>query len=229
MRLLLATVAVLIISAMIPAFGQQEYQIVKSDSSESFALPYTAGNRDIDEPLVYTYDVPKGPSWIMTINNSMSYVARDEAKTIVKIQEPAPSEKYIEIAMYGGESRRYWVAVNTPEVGYARMYDNNENGWLTDGPISITYGENTGLTVTNGKRIVVDRLNLDGFSVGSIAVYGKDEPVSLANVYAGDITFEILFGSFKESPLYILPAVVMIGVGSLVAGLLVLKKRKPSD
>jgi hypothetical protein len=226
---LLATVAVLIISAMIPAFGQQEYQIVKSDSSESFAFPYTAGNRDIDDPLVYTYDVPKGPSWIMTINNSMSYVARDEAKTIVKIQEPAPSEKYIEIAMYGGESRRYWVAVNTPEVGYARMYDNNENGWLTDGPISITYGENTGLTVTNGKRIVVDRLNLDGFSVGSIAVYGKDEPVSLANVYAGDITFEILFGSFKESPLYILPAVVMIGVGSLVAGLLVLKKRKPSD
>ena len=229
MRLLLATVAVLIISAMIPAFGQQEYQIVKSDSSESFAFPYTAGNRDIDDPLVYTYDVPKGPSWIMTINNSMSYVARDEAKTIVRIQEPAPSEKYIEIAMYGGESRRYWVAVNTPEVGYARMYDNNENGWLTDGPISVTYGENTGLTVTNGKRIVVDRLNLDGFSVGSIAVYGKDEQVSLANVYAGDITFEILFGSFKESPLYILPAVVMIGVGSLVAGLLVLKKRKPSD
>jgi hypothetical protein len=229
MRLLLATVAVLIISAMIPAFGQQEYQIVKSDSSESFALPYTAGNRDIDDPLVYTYDVPKGPSWIMTINNSMSYVARDEAKTIVKIQEPAPSEKYIEIAMYGGESRRYWVAVNTPEVGYARMYDNNENGWLTDGPISVTYGENTGLTVTNGKRIVVDRLDLNGFSVGSIAVYGKDEQVSLANVYAGDITFEILFGSFKESPLYILPAVVMIGVGSLVAGLLVLKKRKPSD
>lgn len=229
MRLLLATVAVLIISAMIPVFGQQEYQIVKSDSSESFAFPYTAGNRDIDDPLVYTYDVPKGPSWIMTIHNNMSYVARDEAKTIVKIQEPAPSEKYIEIAMYGGESRRYWVAVNTPEVGYARMYDNNENGWLTDGPISVTYGENTGLTVTNGKRIVVDRLNLDGFSVGSIAVYGKDEPVSLANVYAGDMTFEILFGSFKESPLYILPAVVMIGVGSLVAGLLVLKKRKPSD
>jgi hypothetical protein len=229
MRLLLATVAVLIISAMIPAFGQQEYQIVKSDSSESFAFPYTAGNRDIDDPLVYTYDVPKGPSWIMTINNSMSYVARDEAKTIVKIQEPAPSEKYIEIAMYGGESRRYWVAVNTPEVGYARMYDNNENGWLTDGPISVTYGENTGLTVTNGKRIVVDRLDLNGFSVGSIAVYGKDEPVSLANVYAGDMTFEVLFGSFKDSPLYIVPAVVMIGVGSLVAGLLVLKKRKPSD
>src|SRR5919108_698430 len=171
----------------------------------------------------------KGPSWIMTINNSMSYVARDEAKTIVKIQEPAPSEKYIEIAMYGGESRRYWVAVNTPEVGYARMYDNNENGWSTDGPISVTYGENTGLTVTNGKRIVVDRLGLNGFSVGSIAVYGKDEQVSLANVYAGDMTFEILFGSFKDSPLYIVPAVVMIGVGSLVAGLLVLKKRKPSD
>ena len=91
MRLLLAPVEVLIISAMIPAFGQQKYQIVKSDSSESFAFPYTAGNRDIDDPLVYTYDVPKGPSWIMTINNNMSYVARDEAKTIVKIQEPAPS------------------------------------------------------------------------------------------------------------------------------------------
>lgn len=227
MRLLLAIIAASMLFLPALALAQeQDYNVIKSDKSESFVLPYTASNQDNDSPLVYTFDEPKQPSWILTIQNNMSYVPSDDSKTIIRIQEPAPSEKYIELAIFGGESKRYWVAVNTPDAGYARMYDEND-GWSTDAPIAVTHTDNSGLTVTNGKRTVIDRLNVGGFAVGSIAVYGNDDEKTTANTYAGDISFQILFGSFEDSPLYFVPAAVMAGVGGLVIGLLIFKKRKP--
>jgi hypothetical protein len=225
MRPLLAAIAALLLFS--PAFAfAQDYNAVKNERSESFEFPYTASNLDDDNPLVYTFDEPKGPSWIIFIRNNVSYVAGEDARTVIRIQEPAPSEKYIEIVTYGGESKRFWVAVNTVEAGYARMYDNRVGGWTTQGPITVTHGENAGLSVTNGNRIVLDRLDLEGFMVGSIAVYGNDGEKTTANAYAGVIGFEILFGSFSESPVYFVPAAVTAGVGGVIAVLLIFKKRK---
>ena len=226
MRQLLAAIAALLLFSPVLAFAQG-YDVIKSERSESFRLPYTASNQDDDSPFVYTFDESKQPSWILLIQNNMSSVPSNDSKTVIRIQEPAPSEKYIEIVTFGGDSKRYWVAVNTPEAGYGRMYDNRENGWTTEGPITVTHGENSGLTVTNGKRIVLDRLNLDGFAVSSIAVYGSDGETPVASAYAGDIGFEILFGSFSESPVYYVPIGVTLGVGGLIAALLIFKKRKP--
>lgn len=224
MRLLLAAIAASVL--FLPALATaQDYNVVKSDRSESFVLPYTASNRGEDNPLVYTYDEPKQPDWIMTIWNNMSYVPASDSKIVIRIQEPAASEKFVELVMFGGESKRYWVAVNTPEDGYARIYD-QENGWSNEEPISVTHSENGGLTVTNGKRIVVDRLDLNGFAVSSIAVYGNDDGKVTANAYAGDISFEIVFGSFAQSSLYYVPLGVTVGVGAVIAGLLIFKKRK---
>jgi hypothetical protein len=226
MRLLLAIFAASMLFLPALAFAQeQDYQVIKTERSESFVLPYDSSNRDKDDPLVYTFDGTK-ESWIMTIRNNLNYVPSDDSKTVIRFQEAAPSEKYIELMINGGESKRYWVAVNTPEAGYARMYD-EENGWSTDAPISVTHVENGGLTVTNGKRIVVDRLNIDGFALGSIAVYGNDDEKTTANAYAGDVSFELLFGSFEQSSLYYVPLGVTLGVGGIIAGLLIFKKRKP--
>jgi hypothetical protein len=108
------------------------------------------------------------------------------------------------------------------------MYD-SENGWSTQEPISVTHTENSGLIVTNGQRTVVDRLDVDGFAVASIEVYGNDRNSTLANAYAGDIAFDVLFGRFDQSPIYFVPIAVGAGIFGLVAGLLVLKRRKPSD
>jgi hypothetical protein len=102
-------------------------------------------------------------------------------------------------------------------------------GWSTEQPISLTYTENSGLTVTNGQRTVVDRLDVGGFAAASIEVYGNDRNSILANAYAGDIAFEVLFGRIDQSPIYLVPAAVMAGIFGLVAGLLILKKRKRSD
>jgi hypothetical protein len=227
MRLLLAVIAASVLFLPTVALAQgQDCQITKFEKSESFVLPYTASNQDEANPLICTFDEPKNRSWILTIRNGLLYVPSDDSKTVIRLQEAAPSEKYIELMVNGGESKRYWVAVNTPESGYARLYDQN-NGWSTDEPISVTYVENSGLTVTNGKRIVVDRLDVEGFALSSIAVYGNDDSKTTANAYAGDLSFEILFGSFEESSLYYVPLGVMLGVGGLVIGLLIFKKRKP--
>jgi len=225
---LLLVVSIFLLPALAFAQSQEDFQVVKTERSESFVIPYTASNHNEQDPLLYTFDQPKQTSWILTIQNNMSYIPREGARTIIKIQEPAPSEKFIELALYGDQSKRYWVVVNTPEAGYARMY-NSENGWSTDQPISVAYTENSGLTVTNGQRTVVDRLDLGGFTAASIEVYGHDQNSTLANTYAGDVAFQLLFGSFNQSPLYFVPAAVMVGIFGLIAGLLILKKRKPSD
>ncbi len=224
-------VSMLLLLPVLVAFAQsqgEDFQVIKTERSESFVLPYTAVNRNEEDPLVYTFDEPKQPNWIVTIQNNVSYVPREGARAIIKIQEQAPSEKFIELGMYGDQSMRYWVAANTAEAGYARIYD-SENGWSTDQPISVTHTENSGLIVTNGQRTVVDRLDVDGFAAGSIEVYGNDRNSTLANASAGDIAFDVLSGRFDQSPIYFVPIAVGVGIFGLVAGLLVLKRRKPSD
>ncbi|GEM_PF-137429 len=232
-RLYLQLAILIVTFSLIPgaAFAQSsdEYLLLKSDGTESFAFPYTAANRDLDNPLVYEYDEPKTPSWILGVRNNLSYVSGEDSKIVIRIQEPAPSEKFIELVMYGGESRRYLVSVNMPEVGYQRLYSNNVNGWSLENPVAVAHGENVGLTVSDGKRTILDRFNLQGFAVGSVSVYGREDATSPAVASGGNITFDILFGAFEDSPIYVVPAAIMAGVGALVVGLLVVKKRKPSD
>ena len=221
-------VSILLLPALAFAQGQEDFQVVKTERSESFVLPFTAVNHNEQDPLMYIFDEPKQPNWIVSIQNNVSYVPREGARTIIKINEPAPSEKFIELGIYGDQSMRYWVAANTAEAGYARIYD-SENGWSTDQPISVTHTENSGLIVTNGQRTVVDRLDVDGFAAASIEVYGNDRNSTLANASAGDIAFDVLSGRFDQSPIYFVPIAVGVGIFGLVAGLLVLKRRKPSD
>lgn len=207
---------------------QGKYQVIKTKNSEQFVFPYTASNDDRKHPLIYSYDNPKGLNWILTVQNNLSYAFRQDAKTIVKLQEPIPSEKFIEIAMFGDISKKFWVAVNTNESGYMKLYDESgSNGWSRDQPVIIAHGNNQGLTITNGKRIVVDKLSLDGFTLGSIVVYGKDDSDSPLNTFGGNLSFDLIYGNPAESPLYYLPVGMLIGVGGLVIGLVIFKKRKP--
>ncbi|HJS82446.1 MAG TPA: hypothetical protein VJ742_06380 [Nitrososphaera sp.] len=225
----ISLVLALLFSPFIALAQSQEYELIKTDRSETFVFPYSAANRDLDDPLIYNYDSPKGPSWILSIANNLTYAADESAKTIIRIKEPAPSEKFIEIAMYGGDAMKFWIAVNLPGTGYARLYSNDVNGWSTESAISISHAATAGLSITDGKRIIIDRFDMDGFNVGSVSVYGKDETTSPANAHAGDIRFDILFGSFEDSPLYLIPAIATGGIGGIIAILLIVKRRKPSD
>lgn len=208
---------------------QGEYQVIKTKNSERFVFPYSSSNSDRKNPFVYAFDTPKVTNWILTIQNNMSYSDMQNAKTIVKLQEPTPSDKFIEIAMFGDASKKFWVAVNTNETGYIRVYERDNDGWSRDQPIIVAHANNQGLTITNGQRIIIDKLSINDFTIASIAVYGKDDPTSAVNTYGGDISFNVIYGNPSNSPLYYLPLAMIVGVGGLVIGLLVFKKRKPSS
>jgi hypothetical protein len=208
---------------------QGEYKVIKTENSERFVFPYSSSNSDRKNPFVYAFDTPKVTNWILTIQNNMSYSDMQNAKTIVKLQEPAPSEKFIEIAMFGDVSKKFWVAVNTKESGYIRVYEHDTDGWSRDQPVIVAHANNQGLTITNGQRIIIDKLSINDFTIASIAVYGKDEPNSAVNTYGGDILFNVIYGNPINSPVYYLPLAMIVGIGGLVVGLLVFKKRKTSS
>ena len=232
--LLLITITIIAFHPLSFAQGQQQdtlqhkYQVVKTKNSERFVLPFTVANMDRKNPTVYVYDKPKNTNWILTMQNNLSYAVRQDAKAVVILKEPPPSEKFIEIAMFSDISKKFWAAINTHDAGYIRVYERNTDGWSRDQPIIIAHANNQGLSITNGKRIIVDRLSVNGFNLGSIAVYGKDDPQAPINAYAGNISFDVAFGELTNSPVYYLPLGMLLGVGGTVVAFLVVKKRDKS-
>ena len=204
----------------------QKYQVLKKNNNERFTLPYNASNLARQNSLEYVFQEPILNNWILTIANKIFYSDNPEAKTVIQIKEPYPSEKFIEIAMFGDKSRKFFVAVNTNDTGYMKLYENNMNGWSADKPVVLTHAIVQGLSVADGKRTIIDKLSLDGFNIGSIKVYGKDEAKLPASALSGSIDFEVFFGNPSESPLYYLPLVMIVGVGGLLIFLLVFKKRR---
>ena len=203
---------------------EENLNVTKSKSHESFVVPFSASNTDRKNPVIHTYEIPKDVSWILNIENNMTYNNSSEAKTIIKLMENKPSEKFIELAMFE-QNEKFWVAVNTNESGYIKVHEQDTDGWSRDEPIIVAHANNQGLTVTNGKRIVIDRLSLDGFSLGSIAVYGKDDTDSPINTLDGYLSFDLLYGNPRDSPLYFLPIIMLVLVGGIVFYLLKIKKR----
>lgn len=214
------------------AIGQNQEQSLQpvetmtSRNNEHFAFDYDVSNVDRRNPVNYSLNSPIGQNWILTIQNNMSYAEREDAKTIVRLHEPSPSEKFVEIAMFGGTSDRFWAAVNTEESGYIRVYERDTGGWSKDDSVVVGHGNNQGLSVNNGQRIVTDRLSLDGFDPSYITIYGKDNQNSPLNTFAGTISFDVISGDPSESPVYYLPIVMLVGVGGLVVVLIKYKKRK---
>ena len=215
-----------LVNAQLNSDNVSEYGVIKTDNSERFVFPYQSSNLDRKNPLMHTYDEPITVNWIMTIENNLMYTESPEAKSIIKFSEPTPSEKFIELALFEKDSK-FWVAVNTNESGYIRVHERQSDGWSRDLPIVVSHGSNQGLTVTNGKRIILDRLSLDGFILNSVSLHGKDDADSPTNALSGDISFDLIYGNPRDSPIYFLPIIMLIIMGGLILFLLKFKKRPP--
>lgn len=200
-------------------------QVLKKNMDERIIFPYNASNHDRKNPSEFIFKEPIQNDWNVFINNNISYSNSPEAKTVIQLKEPYPSQKYVEITMFGDRSKKFSVAVNTNESGRLQLYQNNFNGWSSSNPVAITSGVDQGISVTDGDRIVVDKLSLNGFNLGSINVYGKDEPSLPNSALKGSIEFETIFGHPSQSNIYYMPLIVMIGVGGTLLLLLKLKKR----
>ena len=73
-------------------------------------MPYNASNLARQNSLEYVFQEPILNNWILTIANKIFYSDNPEAKTVIQIKEPYPSEKFIEIAMFGDKSRKFYVS-----------------------------------------------------------------------------------------------------------------------
>jgi hypothetical protein len=201
------------------------HDVIKTKNSERFDVDYNASNTFRRQPVVYQFSHSIPTNWQFTIQNNLSYLDSANAKSVIKIQEPAPSEKFIELAMFSEKTGKFWVAINTNESGYIRVYERDQDGWSRDQPVFVAHANNQGLTITNGKRIIIDKLSVDDFVIGSVSIYGKDELTSTDNSNAGTISFDIIFGNPAESPLYFVPLITMIAIGLIILVLLIRKKR----
>lgn len=201
------------------------HDVIKTKNSERFDVDYNASNTFRRQPVVYQFSQPIQTNWQFTIQNNLSYLDSADAKSVIKIKEPAPSEKFIELAMFSEKTGKFWAAINTNESGYIKVYERDQDGWSRDQPIFVAHANNQGLTITNGKRIIIDKLSVDDFVVGSVSIYGKDELTSPDNSNAGTISFDIIFGNPAESPLYFVPLITIIAIGLIVLVLLIRKKR----
>jgi hypothetical protein len=211
----------------IPSYSQDPIvsNVLTTKNNEVFTLSYPASNADRKMPVLYSFSKAISSNWQLIIQNNLSYYQSDNAKTIIRLYEPKPSEKFIELGMFGGPSGRFWAAVNTRESGYIRVYERDKDGWSREEPIFVAHANNQGLTITNGKRIIIDKLSVNDFSVSSISVHGKDKPEDPPSAYAGDLTFSIIFGNPADSPLYFLPLIMIVVVGGILIFLLFIKKR----
>ncbi len=223
-----AFLTALIVLTPVAAYAQADapYDIIKGERNESFVLPYGVANHDRRNPVVYTFDEPLGENWIMGIENTLSYTSKNDAKVVMVLRDLPPSEKFVELHMYGGDSRKYVINVNTPETGYFNIHGNDDSSWAAEEPIGVTHVENQGLLISDGRRIVVDKLDVNGFNLSSIEVYGNDEAGLPANAYQGALSVNLVFGSLVGTPIYYLPGAIMAGVGALIGILLLVKKRK---
>lgn len=224
-------VAIFVLLTIFTPFGayaqtNAPYDIIKGERNESFVLPYGAANQDRRNPVTYTFDEPVGENWIMGIENTLSYTSKDDAKVVIVLREQAPSEKFLQILMHGGETRKYAVVVNSPDIGQVNVYSDDEAGWSTEEAVGVTHVENSGLIISDGRRIVVDRLDINGFNLASVEIYGNDESGLPANAHDGNIALNLVFGSLVGTPIYYLPGAIMAGVGAFIGILLFVKKRK---
>jgi hypothetical protein len=205
--------------------GREITNVTSTKNSESFNVSFNSSNADIKNPVVHSFAKPIPTNWQIIIQNNLSYFSSPNAKTIIRILEPPPSEKFIELGMFGGNSSKFWAAVNTRDSGYIRVYERSTDGWSRDQPIFVAHANNQGLTITNGKRIIIDRLSINDFLLNAIEVYGKDRPEDPSNSFSGYISFNIIYGNPSDSPIYYVPLVMLILVGGILIILLLKKKR----
>jgi len=218
--LILLSFLLLAISANV-SYAQQDKRKV-----ETLTIPYTAANVDRFKPVHYDFASKHQTNWILTIRNNLVYNSDNpDAKVVLRLKEEPKSEKYVELAMFGAPSKIFWIAIANKEVGYLRAYE-NKNAWFEEKDVVVTLAQSERLSVTNGQRNVMDRLRIGEFILGTIEVYGKDSSDAATNTFGGNIEFDIISGNPLENPIFIMPAVLAVVAGGVVATLLFVKKRK---
>ncbi|MCS7140847.1 MAG: hypothetical protein NZ888_01510 [Candidatus Nitrosocaldus sp.] len=193
-------------------------------SVDRLVIPFDAANSTAESPSLYPFQHRHVANWIVTISNNLIYNPENsDAKVVLRFRNALNTDEFLELGMTGHD-RVLWFAVSKESVGYLVMYRNSD-AWFPDKGIMMTYAQGERLSVNNGQRIVVDRLNIEQFAIDGVEVYGRDDIQDRGSALAGVITIEVISGNPLDNPIMSVPFIVTGAVAGIVLILLRFKRR----
>jgi hypothetical protein len=214
--------ALLIFVIFSPAYGQEFSN--PSLTLQSINIPANEFNKVRDDSELVQFEKTHAKSWQLTIQNELLY-GNPKGNAVIRLYDANVADKFVEIGMGSPPARKYWVAVNLPDQGYFPATRIDKDGWIEDSKIIAAYSDTQGVSVSNGKRIVVSNVKLDGFVVGSYSVYGMEEATDPPAINSGSFNIEIMSGDVSQNPIHYYPFYVTGAVGVIIGVLLLIKKR----
>ncbi|MDE1862603.1 MAG: hypothetical protein KGI33_06800 [Thaumarchaeota archaeon] len=216
-------VAILLLTPMLPAFAQQS-TMNKSVHYDSVEIPAAAFNFVRDNATVIKLPHEHVTNWQLTMQNKLEYSAPD-GNAIVRLLEQPNGTKFIEVGMGGPPDYRLWVAVNTPEQGYFLIHEQKTNGWSPGKIITIQHTSNGGLSASIGQEVLVDNLDISGFTVRDLSASGLDSVSQPPPASGGTVAVTIVSGNPVDNPIFYLPFVIVVVTGVSIGLLIKTKKR----
>lgn len=180
-------------------------------------------NKISRDATITRLDIAHSGSWQITIENKLLY-ANPAGSAVVRFYD-VDTNKFIEVGMDSPSNRRLWIGLQLPDEGYFTVAHVDKEGWFENTKIILAYNDAQGVSISNGKRVVVTNLDLKGFSVNAYSVYGMIEPTDPPAINSGKFMFEIMSGDVSKNPFHYFPFYVSGAAAALVGILLLIKKR----
>jgi hypothetical protein len=191
---------------------------------QTVEVPPSDFNRVLEDQVITPFEKSHAGSWQITIQNHLLY-SNPKGNAVLRIYDANVQNKFIEIGMGSNPDNKFWVAINLPDQGYLPATRIDKDGWDANSKVIAAYGDAAGLSVGNGKRIVVSNLPVTDFVVGSYSVYGMDDRSDPPAINSGTYTVDVLSGDVSQNPLHYYPFYIAGGIGALIGVLLLTKRR----
>lgn len=211
-----------IVPVLVPAHAIQQSN--PSLLSQTVNISPGQFNKIQDDKNIISFENTHAGAWQITIQNNLLY-SNPKGNAIVRIYDAKIDGKFIEIGMGSPPERKFWVALNFPDVGYLTATRIDKEGWFANSKVIAAYSDSEGVTINNGQRIVVSGVELKEFVIGKYEVYGMDEPTDPPAINSGTFSMDVLSGDVSKNPLHYYPFYVAGGVGVVIVILLITKKR----
>lgn len=216
-------VLLLLVTPLLPVYAQQS-TMNKSEHYDTVQIPYGAFNVVRDNATIIKLPHEHVTNWQLTIENKLSY-SNPNGSAIIRLYEDPKIAKFIEVGMGSPPNNRLWVAVNTPEDGYFLIHEAPTRGWSPGQIVTVQHTSNGGLSASIGQQVLVDNLDVAGFTVRDLEVAGMDSATDPPTTSGGTVTVSIVSGDPAANPIFYMPFVVVAVTGVMIGVLLKTKKR----
>lgn len=215
--------ALLLVTPLLPVYAQ-ESTMNKSVHYDTVEIPAAAFNVVRDNGTFFKLPHEHVTNWQLTMENKLTY-ANPNGNAIIRLYENTTEQKFIEIGMGSPPNHRLWVAVNTPTDGYFVILDEKTGGWKPGQTVTVQHTSNGGLSASIGQQVLVDNLDVAGFSVRDIAASGLDSVSDPPATASGTISINIVSGDPSQNPIFYMPFIIVGVTGALIGILMKTKKR----